>query len=93
MDFKVKILCDDCKCSFELRPHDFKQRENIECPNCGNKLPDDVFSNLKIGITALGAVPEKTPLLDGMFRLGEDTHQFCLSVESYSFISDTLDAI
>lgn len=58
MDFKVEISCEKCECSFELRPVDFKQRCSMECPNCGQAFPADIYEELKTGVIALGNVPE-----------------------------------
>ena len=58
MDFKIEINCAKCKCLFELRPQDFKNRPNMECPNCGQAFPTTVYEKIKLGVDALGAVPE-----------------------------------
>lgn len=53
MDFKIAITCNVCKCGFELRPEHFKLRDRLECPNCGQELPAEFYSNLKTGVVAL----------------------------------------
>ena len=58
MDFKVVIECAKCECSLELRPKEFKNRDSLECPNCGQAIPDAVYEDLKSGILTLGKVPE-----------------------------------
>ena len=35
MDFKIELTCHKCKCSCELRPTDFSERESMECPIAG----------------------------------------------------------
>lgn len=58
MDFKIVIECAKCECSFELRPQEFKARDSLECPNCGQAIPDAVYKDLKTGILTLGKIPE-----------------------------------
>lgn len=58
MDFKIEVSCAKCKCLFELRPQDFKNRPNMECPNCGQAFPSAIYEKIKTGVEALGAVPE-----------------------------------
>ena len=58
MDFKIELTCHKCKCSCELRPTDFSERESMECPNCGQVLPADIYAKLKSGIVLLGEVPK-----------------------------------
>lgn len=58
MDFKIELACHKCKCSCELRPTDFSERESMECPNCGQVLPADIYAKLKSGIVLLGEVPK-----------------------------------
>ena len=90
LDFKIKISCEDCRCSFELRPFDFKLRDSLECPNCGQQFPSDEFIQLKTGITALGSVPERTPEPQGANPFDDKTHRFKLSVEGYHVVTDVL---
>lgn len=87
MDFKIKIKCKKCLCSFELRPVDFKQREFEECPNCGQRLPDDVYQNLKTGVITLGSVPETIPEDSDFFSTNK---QFELTVQSYNCFQEAL---
>ena len=88
MDFKIEIMCEKCKCSCELRPEEFKERESMECPNCGRALPADVYSNLKTGVMALGKVPE---------YISEDAENpfseslFMLHIKSFGTLHDFLD--
>lgn len=82
MDFKLKIKCEDCGCTFELRSTQFKLRDTLECPNCGNMLPDDVFQNLKTGIIALNNVPDHTEIPVDANPFDAKTHQFFLAVDS-----------
>ena len=65
MDFKIELVCNKCKCAFELRPTDFRERTSMECPNCGQTFPS--------GIVLLGEIPEVIkededyPLADTLF--------------------------
>lgn len=79
MDFKIAITCNVCKCGFELRPEHFKLRDRLECPNCGQELPAEFYSNLKTGVLALGGIPEFTGTDSEIFH---DTG-FSLRVKSY----------
>ena len=81
MDFKIELVCNKCKCAFELRPTDFRERTSMECPNCGqtfpsgiySKLKSGIYSKLKSGIVLLGEIPEVIkededyPLADTLF--------------------------
>mgnify|MGYP000224832783 FL=1 len=58
MDFKIELVCNKCKCAFELRPTDFRERTSMECPNCGQTFPSGIYSKLKSGIVLLGEVPK-----------------------------------
>lgn len=75
MDFKIRIECCVCHCSFDLRPGSYQTRNEIACPNCGNQLPADVVKQINIGIEALAKVPEaiteneKTDFLPKYFKL------------------------
>lgn len=74
MDFKIEIKCGKCNCRFELRHQNFKQRDSMECPNCGQPFPQDHYQNLKIGVVSLGNIPEllpenADPFLDWQFKL------------------------
>lgn len=75
MDFKIELLCSNCRCKHELRPEKFKSRNSLECPNCGQVLPNEIYEDLKIGVTALGRVPSGVWDSDALFQL---------SVKSYS---------
>lgn len=83
MDFKVKIECCNCKCVFELRPHDFKVRESLECPNCGQAFPANHYEDLKSGVSTLGRIPE---------HISEDDNNpytenlFTVQVKSYGIL-------
>ncbi len=59
MDFKVLIKCEVCKCRFEFRPEHFKDRENLQCPNCNQEFPKGIFQKLRFGMLSLGEVPDK----------------------------------
>lgn len=84
MDFKVKVSCEKCECSFELRPDSFKSRPSMECPNCGQAFPADVYEDLKAGVTALGNVPEF--IGDGENSL--DQGRFSVCIKSYGVMNN-----
>ena len=88
MDFKVGIKCMKCRCSFELRPESFKIRDSLECPNCGQMFPKDVYEKLKAGVTALGEVPEQLP--EDSDCLSLPAEGFSLQVSEYSDIADVM---
>lgn len=58
MDFKIELLCEKCSCATELRPKHFKPRSSMECPNCGQAFPDDVYESLKNAVHALGCISD-----------------------------------
>lgn len=84
MDFKVQIHCRKCSCSFELRPKDFREKEHLECPNCGKQFPDEVFSHLKKGIQELDLVPEEVPYPPNGVYTGLKEIDFNLSVKEFN---------
>lgn len=86
MDFKIDIWCNKCKCHFEFRPDNFKSRTTVECPNCGQLFPEDVYANLKTGIIALGSVPEAT-YDENPFASSKD-EGFKLKVKSYDLLEE-----
>lgn len=60
MDFKVKITCLACGCSFELRPSDkMNLPDVISCPNCGQEVPKSIADHLKSGLSELALIPFK----------------------------------
>lgn len=82
MVFKIEIMCHRCSCAFELRPVEFKNRTSAECPNCGQTFPADVYASLKLGISALGSVPETTDDCANLF----DKRGFSLRVKEFNSI-------
>lgn len=58
MDFKVTIKCNRCSCSFELQGSHIKECQKLECPNCRQQVPKEIFEKLKAGIVNLEEVPD-----------------------------------
>lgn len=85
MDFKVVISCEKCQCSFELRPEDFKDRLSMECPNCCQAFPVEIYKQLRTGIVALGNVPEY--ISDDGNDLGEE-QLFTVRVKSFGIMNN-----
>ena len=88
MDFKILVSCEKCNCSFELRPEFLKDRPSAECPNCGLAFPDDVYEQLKVGVAALGSVPECVQKDAGA---ADKERLFTVRVKSYGVMHDLLD--
>lgn len=88
MDFKIEIQCAVCKCSFELRPQDFKDRASMECPNCGQAFPADAFDDLKTGMSALGRVQEFVGENENPFS---DPSGFTVRIKSFGNLHDIFD--
>ena len=88
MDFKIELLCSKCKCSCELRPEEFKARTSMECPNCGQALPADVYNDLKAGVEALGRAPERISE-NATNPFSEDL--FTVRVKSFGTLHNLLD--
>ena len=88
MDFKIELLGSKCKCSCELRPEEFKARTSMECPNCGQALPADVYNDLKAGVEALGRVPERISE-NATNPFSEDL--FTVRVKSFGTLHNLLD--
>lgn len=88
MDFKIVIMCEKCKCSFELRPEEFKARSSMECPNCGQAFPANAYNHLKAGVIELGKVQESV-------RENEDDPYsedlFMVRVKSYGTLHNFFD--
>lgn len=82
MDFKVSISCLRCACSFELRPiNDMYVSEDIACPNCNQKVPNDIAYHLRNGIRELSMVPiewtaEDESAFDSGFSFSLKEHKF-----------------
>lgn len=87
MDFKVKVLCEKCECSFELRPDYFKNRPSMECPNCGQAFPADIYEYLKTGVTALRNVPEF--IGDGENSL-DQSNRFSVCIKNHGIMHNLL---
>ncbi|MCD7903360.1 MAG: hypothetical protein LUF91_06310 [Oscillospiraceae bacterium] len=92
MDFKVEIKCLGCSCSAELRPVDFKARQDFLCPNCGRMLDHAVFAHLQSGISELAKVPDIFPESAECLSPGESAvPRFRFTVKEYSFDSEILN--
>lgn len=50
---KYNFECFDCGCEFTVEEKYLVQKENLICPNCSAKLPDNIFNELKTAATAL----------------------------------------
>ncbi len=91
MDFKIVIKCEKCRCSFELRPSGFSDRESLRCVNCGQELEQEAFSHLKAGLIELSKVPdvipEKSKQISSAFQ---ETSNFSIHVKEYSELIDLL---
>lgn len=81
MDFKIKITCHKCNCDFELRPVESSCNE-VVCPNCSTKVPDEIASHLLNGLRELGSVPESYSEDENPFL---PQSGFSFEVKSYSF--------
>ena len=88
MDFKIELLCSKCKCSCELRPEEFKARTSMECPNCGQAHPAEVYNDLIAGVEALGRVPERISE-NATNPFSEDL--FTVRVKSFGTLHNLLD--
>ena len=88
MDFKIELLCSKCKCSCELRPEELKARTSMECPNCGQALPADVYNDLKAGVEALAGRPgtHQRECHKSIFR-----DLFTVRVKSFGTLHNLLD--
>lgn len=78
MDFKIKITCHKCKCSFEIRSATFAVRDVISCPNCRKPLPAQISERLITAISALSEIPETYPENSNIF---DSNIEYSLSME------------
>lgn len=85
MDCKIVITCAKCRCKFELRPEEFKDRDELECPNCRTPFPQDTFETMRTGIKALKAIPGQMP--EGGSGIFPVAGQFTLSIKEYDDLS------
>jgi hypothetical protein len=60
----------------------------MECPNCGQALPADVYNDLKAGVEALGRVPERISE-NATNPFSEDL--FTVRVKSFGTLHNLLD--
>lgn len=72
MYFKVRINCELCGCDFALCPFQFKDRAEFACPNCGQRLGDDVSAHLRAGLSEFALIPNRM----------KDGGKFSLSVDA-----------
>ena len=89
VDFKIDIFCNKCKCSYELRPTEFKDRAAMECPNCGQAFPAEVYKHLKIGVTELGMISESICAEPESAFFSEEL--FTVRVKGYGALHNLLD--
>lgn len=82
MDFKVEITCFRCHCSFELRPSDkMALSDTIYCQNCGQEIPEDIATHLKVGLSELGLIPYIT----------DDSEDLLMKFKGFRFLAKEVD--
>lgn len=60
MHCKIRITCKICRCSAEIGAISFQPSQQFICPNCGQTMPDGIYSRLTTAMTALRDIPEDT---------------------------------
>lgn len=53
--------CFDCRCKFTVEEKYLVKKENLVCPNCSAKLPDNIFTELKTAANALEEYDKNHP--------------------------------
>jgi hypothetical protein len=85
MDFKLKISCNKCHCSFELRP-DYFERSEISCPNCSSKVSDEYATHIINGIREFSIVPSSYSDDESANSLISNSG-FSFEIQNYSLFS------
>lgn len=74
MEFKVRIKCK-CKCEYEIMSSSFRADEEICCPNCGFRVPENIEKPLKDGLLAFSKVEDFVDLnKNGEQEFGNSLH-------------------
>ncbi len=50
---KAKITCKKCDAEFVLTGRHIGSKDSIACPNCDNKISQEIFNLIKIGLSSL----------------------------------------
>lgn len=58
MCIQFKIHCCACFCSFELNSEQFRQKTDLECPNCGQRFPRTEYQKLQTVMNELRGIRE-----------------------------------
>ena len=58
MCIQFKIYCSACSCSFELNSEHFRQKTDLECPNCGQRFPRVEYQKLQTVMNELNSISE-----------------------------------
>lgn len=53
--------CLNCGCKFNVESSYLVKKENLVCPNCSAKLPDNIFEELKTSAKALEKYDKNHP--------------------------------
>lgn len=69
--------CFDCGCKFNVESKYLVQKENLICPNCSAKLPDNIFEVLKTAAKALEEYDKNHPEL----TMDESLKHFKLDIQ------------
>lgn len=86
MDFKVCIKCNCCRCSFELLGPYIKEHQKLECPNCKQSFPQELFEKLKVGMINLYDAPAEVFVETDPFS--QQDSGFKLSVKEWSIFNE-----
>lgn len=71
------LECLNCSCKFNVESRYLVQKENLVCPNCSAKLPDNIFEELKIAARALEEYDKNHPEITG----DESAKHFNLNIQ------------
>lgn len=66
--------CGTCSESFNVYSENLIKKENLICPNCGNRLPDVLFEKLRTAAKLLNEVDENSTKLDGVITRSNPNH-------------------
>ena len=66
--------CGTCSETFNVYDKNLVKKDSLICPNCSNKLPDEVFQKLKSAAELLVEVNKNSTKLDGAVTRQNSNH-------------------
>lgn len=75
------FTCATCDESFNVYSNNLVKKDCLICPNCSNRLPDEVFHKLKTATELLIEVDKNSEQTDGSHLSGDNLNHFYYKIQ------------